>query len=140
MTSSTLSRSIVIGAMTGIRSMSAPATLAWRHGGPIAALCNVLAFGEAVVDKMPFVGDRTEALPLTGRVIIGAVAGGYVARRHPGTAVAGALLGGASALVAAHLATRLRKEFDIPATAGGLLEDAVMLGLGALYLQGHEGD
>jgi uncharacterized membrane protein len=91
-----------------------------------------MALGEMVVDKMPGIGDRTEPLPLLGRIVIGACAGGYIARRSRGGVVAGAILGATSAFITAHMATQTRKELDIPTGAGGLLEDSLVVALGSL--------
>jgi uncharacterized membrane protein len=95
-----------------------------------------MALGEMVVDKIPGVGDRTEALPLAGRVILGGWAGGYVARRDRSSLVAGAILGAASALITAHVATQARKDLDIPADGGGWLEDALVVALGSFVTPG----
>jgi uncharacterized membrane protein len=95
-----------------------------------------MALGEMVVDKMPGIGDRTEPLPLMGRIVIGACAGGYIARRSPGGVVAGAILGATSACITAHVATRMRNELDMPTGAGGLLEDSLVVALGSLATAG----
>lgn len=128
MTTAVLSRSVAIGAMTGIRSMSGLALLAWRRGGPLTAIAAVMALGEMIADKLPDMGDRTDTLPLAGRVVIGGFAGSYIAGRGRGS-VAGAVLGATSALITAHLATQARRQLDVPNAAGGLLEDAATLAL-----------
>jgi uncharacterized membrane protein len=132
MTPHTLSRSVAVGAMTGMRSMSGLAFLTWRHGGALARVFAMMAVGEMVVDKMPGVGDRTEALPLTGRLVLGACAGGYVARTSRTGMVAGAVLGAASALITAHLGTQARKHLNFSNGVGGLLEDVLVVALGSL--------
>jgi uncharacterized membrane protein len=132
MTSDAIARSVAVGAITGIRSTAGPAVLAWQRGGPSAAAGVLMALGEMLTDKMPFVGDRTEPLPLTGRLVFAACAGGYVARQGRSSVLGGALLGAGSALITAHLATRARKDLQVPTVAGGLIEDALVMGLSAL--------
>lgn len=133
MTQSAFVRILALGALTGMRSMAGPATIAFRYGGPIRKAALVLAAGEMIVDKLPFVGDRIEAAPLVGRAVMGALAGGLIAReaksRH---VIGGAAIGAAAAVAAAHVAYRLRQGLGGPPLAGGLIEDAIVLGAGAV--------
>ena len=117
MNATTISRAAAVGTITGIRSASGLAALAWRRDSPFAGLFGLFALGEMVLDKTPIVGNRTDALPLMGRLVLGAGAGGYVARQNHGSVLAGAAIGAASAVVAAHVATRLRQR--LPFTALG---------------------
>ena len=132
MTQSALLETLALGALTGMRSMAGPATIAFRYGGPIRKVALVLAAGEMIVDKLPFVGDRIEAAPLVGRALMGALAGGLIAREAKGHVAAGAALGAAAAVAAAHVAYRVRQGLGVPALAGGLLEDAIVVGAGAV--------
>jgi hypothetical protein len=50
-----------------------------------------------------------------------------LARRASASVPAGALLGAASAVIAAHLAYRLRKRLPLPGAVGGVLEDGIVL-------------
>ena len=125
-------RILALGALTGMRSMAGPATIALRYGGPIRKVALLLAAGEMVVDKLPIVGDRIEAAPLVGRAVMGALAGGLIAREARSNIPAGAALGAAAAVAAAHLAYRARRGLHMPAVAGGLLEDAVVVAAGAV--------
>ena len=138
MTRATLKRILAIGAITGMRSMAGAATLA-RHGGLLKGATALMAAGEMAVDKTSFVGNRTDALPLAGRTAMGALLGALIARdRHDGV-VFGALLGAATAVAAAHLAYQLRIRMPLAAVAGGLLEDAIVVGAGALYAKQDDG-
>lgn len=132
MTRATLKRILAIGAITGMRSMAGAATLA-RHGGLLKGATALMAAGEMAADKTSFVGNRTDALPLAGRAAMGALLGALIAReRHDGV-VFGALLGAAAAVAAAHLAYQLRIRMPLSAVAGGMLEDAIVVGAGTLY-------
>jgi uncharacterized membrane protein len=105
-----------LGAITGVRSMAAPALLAHElsTGGGLAGagtrigrflgsssasrLLAVLAGGEMLADKTFFVPDRTSPGPLIGRAVIGSLtAAAYAAnRRHP--VLIPAAVGAASAI------------------------------------------
>src|ERR1700730_18828932 len=78
-----------IGVVTGLRSMTAPAVVAWAahlgwinlHGSPLAfmgsawavGIFTVGALGEFVTDLLPTTSARTAALGLTARIVIGFV-------------------------------------------------------------------
>ena len=135
MTSDVLSRSLAIGAMTGIRSASGLAALAYPYGGPVAALFTVAAVAETVADKMPFIGNRTDPAPLAGRVLLAALAGGFAARQRRRSPIAGAALAASTAFIAAHVATRLRTEVASSPIAGGVVEDGIVLALASIALR-----
>jgi len=100
----------LIGAVAGLRSMTAPAAVSWASylgrlhlGGTWLAflgyrwtpwILTLLALGELVVDQLPFTPSRTAPLGFGGRIVTGALSGAAV-----GTA-GGAMLGGAIAGVA----------------------------------------
>ena len=123
---------MAIGAATGMRSMAGLATLAMsdRRVRPFMAL---IAAGEMVADKTPWVGDRVDPLPLTGRVLIGAAAGAFIARQHRDDVLLGGALGATTAFIVAHLAFHARKRLPMSNVSGGLLEDAVVLALASRY-------
>lgn len=130
----TAGRAVALGAMSGMRSMAGPAVLA-IEAEPQTHLTRaipVLAAGELIADKLPFIGDRTDPLPLAGRALMGAISGAFVARETEGSAVLGGLLGAATAIVVAHLAYRARGlAHDRLGPAAGFIEDAVVVGMGA---------
>lgn len=120
---------LAAGAATGMRSLSGPAALARERGGVAGVMVPMLAAAEMIADKTPFLPDRIDPLPLAGRAVLGAVAGGMVARKTGGAGVLGALLGAAAAVSAAHLAYHARKRLDVPDAVAGLLEDGLVLAL-----------
>ena len=136
MNSTVLTNVLAIGALTGMRSMAGPAALALPQGGALGRIVGALAAGELAADKTSFVGNRIDTGPLAGRALIGAVVGGAVARESDSNVLVGAAVGAAAAVAAAHLAFRVRRR--LPAgIAGGLIEDAVVLGLGAWFTNRH---
>jgi uncharacterized membrane protein len=78
---------IGIGIVAGLRSLTAPAAVAWGahlnwlnlHGSPLAfmgstaavAIFSLLAIGELVADKLPMTPKRTAPAPLMVRIVIG---------------------------------------------------------------------
>ena len=150
-------RTVALAAISGVRSMAAPALLARAasHGDvpglratPFALLgdervstaLQVLMAGEMAGDKTPFIPSRTSAGPLAGRALSGALVGSalFVSRRRPG--LPGALLGAASALGGVYAADRLRsattQSLGLPDPLFGLLEDALVLVGGNRLLRG----
>jgi uncharacterized membrane protein len=132
MRSKTLFRALGFGALTGVRSMAGPAALAFESDGPVRNVVGLLAAGEMIIDKTPFVGDRIDAAPLAARAVMGGIVGGVVAYEADDNVLIGGLLGASAAIAAAHLAYRLRKRLPVSNPVGGAIEDAFVLGLGAM--------
>ncbi|HKH12702.1 MAG TPA: DUF4126 family protein [Rubrobacter sp.] len=141
-------RTVALAAISGVRSMAAPALLsraaargglAGLRGTPFAALADdrvsgalqVLMVGEMAGDKTPFIPSRTSAGPLFGRVLSGALVGSAlsVSRKRPG--LPGAVLGAASALGGVYAADLLRSAttqgLGLPDPIFGLIEDGLVL-------------
>jgi hypothetical protein len=55
-----------------------------------------------------------------------------VARDHRGSVIAGGLIGAMTAVVAAHLAYRIRTRMPTSSPIGGLIEDAFVIGLASV--------
>jgi uncharacterized membrane protein len=131
--------SFALGAISGSRSMLAPALVARAAGAsPRTRLLATLAGSEMVADKLPFIPARTRALPLAGRLASGAIAGSALCSgRHR---IACALAGAAGAVAAAYALARLRQfmtvERGVPNAVAGLCEDALAVGAG-LWLLGR---
>ena len=141
-------RTVALAAISGVRSMAAPALLARAvgrgdvsglRGTPFAALdddrvsgaLQVLMVGEMIGDKTPFIPSRVSTGPLFGRALSGALVGSalFVSRRRRG--LSGALLGAASALGGVYAFDRLRSAttqgLGLPDPIFGLLEDGLIL-------------
>jgi uncharacterized membrane protein len=139
-----------LGAVAGLRSMLAPATVAARlrtangtaapSGNLIRRLLATPAVGhglrlgaalELVGDKLPFIPARISPLPLIGRAAWGAlVAVAWTDVRRPRSIALAALMGGAAAAGAAFGAYELRKRATVGAgpvakVMAGAMEDLV---------------
>jgi uncharacterized membrane protein len=140
-----------IGIVAGLRSLTAPAVVAWAahlnwlnlHGSPLAfmgstaavAIFSVLAIGELVTDKLPSTGKRTAPASLVARIITGGLAGACLCASAGQSLFVGALLGGIGGVIGAFLGYHVRRSLDthIRDVVVALCEDAIAIGL-ALFL------
>lgn len=149
-------RAAALGAMAGIRSISGLVTLsldASRHhrglGGtilsklasPMVSKLFVLAeVGEMAADKSPFLPNRTDPLPLLGRIALGGTAGAiaFVEAKEP--AALGAAISALAAIVSTNISFRLRAALSkkIPGPVAGLVGDAAVVALGYALLRAEE--
>lgn len=140
-----------VGVMAGMRSLSAPALVAhtFAHDGArargrlgralssatVARTLETLAVGEAVADKTPWVPDRVDPLPLAGRAVSGALAGAAMGSDRRARRSRLAMIGAAAAVASTLVAFRVRRGAartgTVSAVAAGLLEDALVVALGA---------
>jgi uncharacterized membrane protein len=151
-------QSIFMGIIAGMRSMSAPALvsdyLADKQSPEIensnfkllasenvATTFKVLAVGEMIADKTPFIPNRISPAPLIGRAISGAICGASLCRDKGERSEVGALAGGLSALASAYGVYYLRKrlgEEGIPDVLLGLIEDSIVIKAGMSILEETE--
>jgi uncharacterized membrane protein len=144
-----------IGAVAGLRSMTAPALIAQaaRTGsielknGPAAFLgtqqganiATTLAVLELVADKLPSTPNRTSPVPLLARAVSGAIAGAAVcsARKQPW--LPGAVVGALAAIGAAYAGYTIRRKLtddaELPDFWVALAEDAVTVGIAVAVLR-----
>ncbi|HUO37223.1 MAG TPA: DUF4126 family protein [Mycobacterium sp.] len=142
---------LLIGAVAGLRSLTAPAVMSWAamvgwiHLGGLwsswmahpvtVAVLTVLAVGELATDKLPKTPSRTTALPFVARLVTGGFAGAVLGSAWHytwsalGVGVIGAVLGTLGGY-------EMRKRL-VAATGGrdlpiALLEDVVAIGGGVL--------
>jgi uncharacterized membrane protein len=134
MNSASIRKIVVLGAITGMRSMAGAAALAVQHGGLSSRVMPLLAAAEMVADKSPAIGNRIDAAPLAARAVMGGIVGCIIASENDGNELAGAALGAAAAVIAAHLAFHARKSLPVSTAVGGLIEDAVVVSLGSRVL------
>lgn len=136
-----------IGIVAGLRSLTAPAVVAWGahlgwlnlQGSPLpfmgsttaVAIFSVLAVGELIADKLPKMGKRTEPAPLVARIITGALCGACFCAAAGKSLLAGAVLGGISGVIGAFLGYGIRKRLDvhIKDLVVAVCEDVVAVGL-----------
>jgi uncharacterized membrane protein len=143
----------VIGVIAGLRSLTAPAVLAWAtrlgwidlHGSSLAfmgsatavGILTVLAIGELIADKRPSTPSRTSPPGLIGRIVTGGLSGAVIAAAGSQSIALGAGLGVAGGLAGTFAGyearTRLVKALKLPDFVIACLEDAVAIG-GALFI------
>ena len=115
--------------MAGLRSLTAPAVVAWAahlgwlnlHGSPLAfmgsttavAIFSLLAIGELIADKLPMIPKRTAPAPLIGRIITGGLCGACLCAAGAEPLLAGALLGGIGGVIGAFLGYAIRRRLDL---------------------------
>lgn len=138
---------LLIGGLSGLRTFTAPAVVAWsaqlgvlRLDGalaligstPAVAALTVLALVELAADKWPKLPNRTTAPGLAARALAGALTGACLAAAAGGTAVLGAALGIAGAMAGAfagfHARRAIVRRLGVPDWPVALLEDAVAVG------------
>ena len=143
-------RAFGLGAVAGMRSLTAPALLrSWtarqRHLAPTPldhvatpTVLAVMAAGELVADKLPFTPDRTSPPSVVFRALSGALVGGSFCMANRRSPVAGALIGAVGAVAATYAAFHVRrwlvKERGLPDAVVALAEDAATNALGRSLL------
>lgn len=141
-----------IGAVAGLRSMTAPALvshLTRSASGTRSKLdflssmvsmrtTLVLALGELIADKLPFLPARTQPRSLIIRAVSGGLSGAALCSAKKRSWFAGALIGAGAAVGATYAAYELRKRagkrFSLPDPVIAVLEDGLAAGTGALVL------
>ncbi len=153
---SALGRTLVLGAVAGVRSLSAPAHLSRAasrgeiegiEDTPFATLASprvariliLLAAGELAGDKFASAPARTSAPGLLGRMASGALVGATLFSSEGRRGTVGGTLGLLSAVAAAYpsyyLRVKAQEKLGTPDWALGLLEDALVEGVGLLALR-----
>lgn len=154
-----IARSIIAGALSGLRSASGPTLAAWalrdarpRRGDPLprrllasehaVEVTGAMAAGEVLADKHPQMPDRTSPPALAGRAAAGAIAAAALVPRRASVRVvfAHALIGAGAAIIATHLSYRARRAAVEQGGASDRLvavaEDALTYVGGALAMRG----
>ena len=153
MTSTIALSAFFIGAIAGLRTMTAPAFVAWAArlgrlrldgtllsflGQPLTAwVFTALALGELVGDKLPSTPARTRPGPFVARIVSGAVCGGAITAGTGGALAVGAVLGAIGAVAGTiggyNARVRLVPALNVPDSVVALVEDLVAVG-GALLI------
>jgi len=144
-----LSGAAGIGAVAGLRSLTAPALLAQAartqsidlSDGPCAFLgtqqaadiATGLALAEMFADKLPGTPDRISPFPLAARAVSGALMGAAVYSARKQDPVPGAFAGAIAAVGAAFIGFALRKRF--PGFLMALVEDAATVAIAVAVLR-----
>ena len=141
-----------VGVVAGLRSMTAPAVIAWAvHLGWINLAGSHVAFmsspwavgiftlgaiGEFVADLLPNTPSRTAAAGLIARIVTGSLSGACMGVARSASPWAAALLGALGALAGAFGGYQVRvslvRALKVPDFAIAIPEDLVAIGLGLL--------
>jgi uncharacterized membrane protein len=114
-----------IGIVAGLRSLLAPAVIAWvahfdllnLHASPLAfmgsraavVIFSILAVGELIADKLPKTQKRTAFAPLLARILLGGLSGASLYIAAGKSLLAGALLGGIGGVIGAFVGYEIRR-------------------------------
>jgi uncharacterized membrane protein len=140
---------IGIGIVAGLRSLTAPAVVAWAaHLGwlslsgsslafmgstVVVAIFSLLAIGELIADKMPKTPRRTSFVPLLTRIVTGGLCGASLCAAANQSLLVGALLGGTGAVIGAFAGYDIRRRLVSKLNTKDLLiaipEDLIAIGL-----------
>lgn len=143
-----LTLAFFIGVVAGLRSLTAPAFVAWGahrgwftlSGTPFAVMASTgavvffiaLAVVELAADKAPSTGSRLQAGSLMWRMLVGGLSGSAIAVAGTQSLPLGAVLGGVGAIVGAYAGhaarTGLVSALQSPDWVIAVLEDAVAIG------------
>jgi len=119
----TLLLAFVIGFFGGLRSLTAPAAVAWggylgwlKLEGPLALMGSIfsvasftlLAVGELIADKLPRTPSRTAPPGLIARIVMGGLVGACVAVGGASGIIPGAMLGAIGGVVGCFAGYRAR--------------------------------
>jgi len=143
-----------IGVVAGLRSLTAPAVVAWAayigwinlHGSPLAfmgsawavGIFTLLALVELVADQLPGTPARTAPVGLSARIVTGALSGACLTIAGGATIWLGALAGVIGGIAGAFGGYRTRvglvRRLHVPDFAIAVPEDLVAIGLGFLLV------
>jgi uncharacterized membrane protein len=143
----------LLGMVAGLRSLTAPAVLAWAahrnwlnvHNTPLSFMAStaamvifvLLAVGELIADQLPSTPSRTAPPGLIARMVMGGLCGAGMAAAGTQSLVLGAILGVVGALIGTfggyQARTGLVKALKVPDLVIATLEDVVAIG-GGLFI------
>src|SRR5262245_60379303 len=148
----TFALAFAIGIMAGLRSLTAPAVVAWAaywgwldfQNSYLAFMASAsarylllaLAIGELIADKLPSTPNRTAPLGLGARIVTGSVSGmalGLASGRPLLAAICGAVGGVTGAFAGYEVRRRLVRGLQVPDLFIALMEDALAIA-GSLFL------
>jgi uncharacterized membrane protein len=144
----------LIGVVAGLRSLTAPAVVAWAahrnwidlHSSPLSFMGSTAAVvvftlgavGELIADKLPSTPSRLKPTGFIARIVLGGLSGAAVAASTSQSMALGAVLGAAGGIAGAfvgyELRTRLVRALGAPDFLIAGLEDAVAIGGGLLIV------
>ncbi len=143
----------LIGIVSGLRALTAPAVVAWAahrswlslHNTPLSFMAStpavviffLLAVGELVADQLPSTPSRTKPPGLIARILLGGLSGAAVAAAGMQSLALGAVLGIAGSLMGTYGGHAARvglvKALNVPDFVIAVVEDVVAIG-GGLFI------
>jgi uncharacterized membrane protein len=138
-----------IGVVAGLRSLTAPAAVAWAanlgwlnlqdspfafmaSAGAVAAF-SLFAIGELIADKLPQIPKRTAAFGLGARILTGGFCGACLCSANKESLFIGVVLGAVGAVIGAfggyEIRKRLAVKLNIRDTFIAISEDLIAIGL-----------
>ena len=141
-----------IGLVAGLRSLTAPAVVAWAanlgwinlHNSPLAfmgskwtvVIFTALAVVELVADQLPSTPARTAAIGLSARIVTGALTGACLAAAGNAALWLGAVAGIVGAIAGTfggyYARVGLVRSLRVPDFVIAIPEDVIAIGLGLL--------
>jgi uncharacterized membrane protein len=139
---------VALGTIAGLRSMAAPALLTHELSAHsrrkdrstleklitsdgVARVMALLAGGEMLADKSPDMPNRTDAVPLAGRALLGSLSAAAFASHKKQSialpAAVGAISAVASTFASFHLRRLASEHYKVPDQVFGLVEDAIVM-------------
>src|SRR5437870_4176125 len=145
---------IGIGIVSGLRSLLAPAVVAWAahfdllnlNGSLLGfmgsrtavAIFSIFALGELVADKLPKTSKRTSFAPLLARIVLGGLGGACLFAATGKSLLAGALLGGIGGVVGAFVGYEIRRRIvnnlHVKDLFVAICEDVVAIALACFFV------
>jgi uncharacterized membrane protein len=114
-----------IGIVAGLRSLTAPAVVAWAahlswlnlqssllrfmSSTTAVAIFSLLAIVELVADKLPMIPSRTTPAPLLARIVTGGLCGACLCAAAGKSLIVGAVLGATGGVMGAFVGYAVRK-------------------------------
>ena len=145
---------IGIGVVAGLRSLLAPAVVAWAahfdllnlNASPLAfmgsrtavVIFTIFAIGELIADKLPKTPKRTAVAPLLARILLGGLSGACLFAAIGKSLIAGALLGGIGGVIGAFAGYEIRRRIvnnlHVKDLFVAICEDVVAIALAGFFV------
>jgi uncharacterized membrane protein len=145
---------IGIGLVSGLRSLLAPAVVAWAahfdlmnlSGSLLAfmgsrtavAIFTIFAIGELIADKLPKTPKRTAFAPLLARILLGGLSGACLFAAAGKSLLSGALLGGIGGVAGGFAGYEIRRRvvsnLHVKDLFVAICEDVVAIALACFFV------
>jgi len=149
-----LAFAIGIGIVSGLRSLLAPAVVAWAahfdllnlNGSPLAfmgsrtalVIFTVFAIVELIGDKLPKTPKRTAVAPLVARILLGGLSGACLFAAAGKSSLAGSLFGGIGSVIGAFAGYEIRRRIvnnlHVKDLFVAICEDVVAIALACFFV------